>query len=411
MTRATLIIAIVMTCSAVHAQDFTGEIEDPEQVTGDFTGEIEDPEQLTPPTWREPTAGGVLGDAGPDARMAPSNTLYQLTTVVDGLEYPWCVAFLPSGEMLITERPGRLRRISPSGDLGPAVEGVPEVFFAGQGGLFDVAPHPAFASNGLIYLAYAGGDSDSNATHLARARLVENKLEDVEVIFKVPTSKSTPHHFGGKVVFLPDGTIVLTTGDGFDLREQAQDPEVLLGKTVRVNDDGSIPPDNPFVGNDRGHDAVWTLGHRNPQGLAFDPVRGALYLHEHGARGGDELNVLQPGDNYGWPVTTYGINYVGSRITPFTEMPGLEQPLTYWVPSIAPSGLAVYRGSLFPEWSGDLLVGALVDMEVRRVNPETGEESALFSELEQRIRDVRVGPEGAIYLVTDAGQLIRVTPS
>jgi glucose/arabinose dehydrogenase len=335
---------------------------------------------------------------------------YRLTTVAEGLDSPWCVAFLPAGEMLITERPGQLRRVSASGELGPPIDGVPEVFFAGQGGLFDVAIHPDFPRNQLIYLAYAGGDIKANATHLASARLVGNKLEDVDVIFAVTPSKSTPHHFGGKVVFLPDGSLVLTTGDGFDHREQAQNPKVLLGKTVRVNDDGSIPADNPFRGDDAGHPAVWTLGHRNPQGLAYDPERKTLFLHEHGPRGGDEINILQPGNNYGWPVITYGIDYTGARITPFTEMPGLEQPTTSWVPSIAPSGLAVYRGSLFPQWTGDLLVGALVDREVRRVDPDTGEQEALFSELEQRIRDVRVGPEGAIYLVTDAGNLIRVTP-
>jgi glucose/arabinose dehydrogenase len=239
---------------------------------------------------------------------------------------------------------------------------------------------------------------------------VADKLEDVEVIFSVSPAKPTRDHFGGKLVFLPDGTIVLTTGDGWDFREQAQNPAVQLGKTIRLNDDGSIPADNPFTGVATGNDAVWTLGHRNPQGLAYDPQREKLFLHEHGPRGGDEINVLLAGNNYGWPVITHGIDYSGARISPFSEMPGLQQPMVYWVPSIAPSGLAVYRGSLFPDWSGDLLVGALGDREVRLVDPDTGSQQALFTELEQRIRDVWVGPDGAVYLVTDAGNLIRVTP-
>jgi glucose/arabinose dehydrogenase len=340
---------------------------------------------------------------------------YRLTPVAGGLDYPWCVAFLPDGELLVTERTGALRRISNTGEVGPAIEGVPEVLVRGQGGLFDVVLHPDFADNQMIYLSYAQGEPKANATHLARGRLEGNVLSDVEVIFKVTPNKRTPQHYGAKFLFLPDGTILLTTGDGFNHREAAQNRAGLLGKTVRINADGSVPADNPYVGEDGSNPFVWSYGHRNPQGLAMDPATGTVYLHEHGPRGGDEINVLRPGKNYGWPIISYGIDYSGALVTPYTEMPGLEQPMKYWVPSIAPSGFAVYRGDVFPEWNGDLFVGALVDKEVRRVDLEDGlevAEEALFSELGARIRDLRVSPDGYLYVVTDAspGQIIRVDP-
>jgi len=340
-------------------------------------------------------------------------TEYQLTTVAEGLDWPWCVAFLPDGELLVTERTGQLRRVAANGEVGPAIDGVPEVLVRGQGGLFDVALHPRFAENQLIYLSYAQGQSRANATRIARGRLEGDVLVDVEVVFTVTPDKLTPQHYGGKFLFLPDGTILLTTGDGFNHREEAQNRAGLLGKTVRINDDGSVPGDNPYAGQADSHAALWTYGHRNPQGLAIDPDTGTVYLHEHGPRGGDEINVLKPGKNYGWPIITWGIDYNGALVTPYTEMPGLEQPLKYWVPSIAPSGFAVYRGDVFPEWNGDLFVGALVDKEVRRIDMEDGievAEEALFSELGVRIRDVRVSPDGHLFIVTDAspGAIVRV---
>jgi glucose/arabinose dehydrogenase len=287
------------------------------------------------------------------------------------------------------------------------------VLVRGQGGLMDVVLHPDFAANQLVYLSYAHGEPKANATRLARGRLEGNALLNVEVIFTVTPNKRTPQHYGAKFLFLPDGTILLTTGDGFNHREEAQNRAGLLGKTVRINADGSIPQDNPYVGDSASDPAIWTYGHRNPQGLAMDPDTGVVYLHEHGPRGGDEINVIRPGRNYGWPIITYGIDYTGAQVTPYRAMPGLEQPLKYWVPSIAPSGLAVYRGDVFPEWNGDLFVGALVDQEVRRVHLEGGRavaEEALFSELGVRIRDVRVSADGHLYVVTDGspGQVIRV---
>jgi glucose/arabinose dehydrogenase len=340
---------------------------------------------------------------------------YQLDTVAEGLNYPWGLAELPDGTLLITERPGNLKRIAADG-TATQIGNVPAVFFAesGQSGLFDVLPDRDFASNGIIYLAYAEGNRQSNATTVARARLNGDSLEEISVIFAAEPRKRLPQHFGGKLAFLPDGTLLLTTGDGFDYRELAQDPFTLLGKTARFNTDGTIPDDNPFADGSLGHPAVWTYGHRNPQGLALDPVTGTVYQHEHGPRGGDEVNVLAPGENYGWPAITYGVDYSGAYVSPFTEHPGMAQPIKYWAPSIAPSGFAVYRGAMFPELEGDLLVGALVDREVRRLSIAangTVDEEALFSEIGSRIRDVRVAADGSIYLVTDgnAGSIIRAS--
>jgi glucose/arabinose dehydrogenase len=338
---------------------------------------------------------------------------YQLTTVAEGLDNPWCVAFLPGGGLLVTERSGQLKSISPAGAVSAPISGVPPVYFAGQGGLFDVLLDPDFATNQTLYLSYAHGDRSHNGTRVARARLVDGALEELQVIFTVAPLKRLPQHFGGKMIFLPDDTLLLTTGEGFNYREEAQRTDSLLGKTIRINTDGSIPADNPFVGGG-GHPAVWTYGHRNPQGLIRDPLTGTVYLHEHGPRGGDEINVLVAGTNYGWPAITYGMDYSGAYVSPFTEHPDMAQPLKYWVPSIAPSGFAFYQGEQFPEWQGSLLVGALVNKEVRRVtlnaDGSTSEE-ALFSELNSRIRDVRVAADGSIYLVTDGnpGSIVRVT--
>jgi len=342
---------------------------------------------------------------------------YQLETIADGLNRPWCVAFLPDGELLVTERPGNLKRISGDGAV-TGISGVPPVYFAssGQSGLFDVLPDPDFAANRTIYLVYAHGDRSANATRVARATLTGDTLTDLQVIFTVEPAKRLPQHFGGRLIFLPDRTLLLTTGEGFNYREAAQDTFSLLGKTVRINTDGSIPEDNPFADGLEGHPAVWSYGHRNPQGLAFDRVTGTIWEHEHGPRGGDELNVILPGTNYGWPAITYGMDYSGAYVSPFTEHPDMAQPVKYWVPSIAPSGLAVYDGDEFPQWARSLLVGALVDKVVYRLSfdADVVSQEPLFAELESRIRDVRVSPDGSIYLVTDGegGRVIRVrTPS
>ncbi len=325
-----------------------------------------------------------------------------------GLELPWSLAFLPDGSALVTELGGSLRRIGPTGEVGEPIANVPAVYFAGQGGLFDVVPHPQFTSNRLVYLSYAEGTPGDNGTAVARGRLVGNALEDVEVVFRNFTRKDTAVHYGGRLAFLPDGTLLLTTGDGFDYREAAQDVDSGLGKVLRMNDDGSAATGNPFPGSPY----VFSYGHRNPQGLAVS-AQGDIWLHEHGPRGGDELNRIEAGINYGWPAITYGVDYSGAVISPYTEWQGMAQPEKYWVPSIAPSGLSVYEGDLFAAWQGDLLLGALVDQEVRRVDLSgrrvVGEE-VLFEELNARVRDVRVGPEGALYVLTP-DRIVRITPA
>jgi glucose/arabinose dehydrogenase len=333
---------------------------------------------------------------------------YRLETWARGLDLPWSIAFLPGGGALVTELGGRLRRIDPEGQVGAPLQNVPAVYFAGQGGLFDVVLHPRFEDNGLVYLSFAEGGPSDNGTAVARGRLEDGALEDVEIIFRNFTRKDTPVHYGGRMAFLGDGTLLLTTGEGFDYREAAQDVDSGLGKVLRMNDDGTPAMGNPFPSSPY----VYTYGHRNPQGLAVAPD-GTIWLHEHGPRGGDELNRLEPGVNYGWPAITYGVDYNGAVISPYTTMKGMAQPEHYWVPSIAPSGLAVYEGGLFPEWRGDLFIGALVSREVRRLHLEAGRvsgEEALFSELGARIRDVRNGPDGALYLLTP-DSVVKVLPA
>jgi len=338
---------------------------------------------------------------------------YELETVTDGLKGPWSVALLPDGSFLVTLRVGKLIHVDSEGKQ-QEVGGIPDTYYAGQGGFFDIVLHPEYESNQQVYLSYAYGAPEGNGTAILRARFDGDDLVDTQQILLVEPLKDTPQHYGGRLLFLPDGTLLLSTGDGFEYREASQDIHSELGKVLRINADGSIPPDNPFVAE--GANRVWTYGHRNPQGLALDSDSGRVYLHEHGPRGGDELNLLQPGINYGWPAITYGVDYSGAYVSPFTEAEGMAQPLKYWVPSIAPSGMAWYGGDKFADWRGDLFVGALVDREVRRLEIDNGEvidEEALFSELGERIRDVRDLGDGFLYLLTDSpeGRLIRVSPA
>jgi glucose/arabinose dehydrogenase len=338
---------------------------------------------------------------------------HRVETIATGLDHPWSLAFLPDGRVLVTERTGRLSVLQAG--RKKAISGVPAVYEASQGGLFDVVLHPQFATNGLVYLSYAAGSPKANFTRITRARLQGNALVDQRIIFEVAPPKDTPVHYGGRMAFLPDGTLAMTVGDGFDFREQAQRLGSGLGKIVRLRDDGSTPPDNPFVGTNGAQPGIWSYGHRNPQGLAIDPATGRLYAHEHGPRGGDEVNVITRGGNYGWPVATKGRDYSGASISPFKTYKGMIDGIVVWVPSIAPSGLAVYRGTMFPELAGDLLVGALVDREVRRVDLDAAGrvigQSRLFPEISARVRDVRVAPDGAIWVTTDdaTGTVYRVS--
>ena len=340
---------------------------------------------------------------------------YQLETVAEGLDFPWSIAFLPGGGYLVATRPGELLRISEEGDVSVPLTGTPETFVESQGGYFDIMLDSRFATNSLVYLSFAWGSIEENATRIVKATLGDAGLENVEVLFTVSPTKAGGAHYGGKMIQMADGSLVLSTGDGFEYREAAQDKFSQLGKILRLNTDGSAHIDNPFYDGIQGNRFVWSYGHRNTQGLVLDRTSNNIYNHEHGPQGGDEINYVEAGKNYGWPAITYGINYSGALVSPFKEAPGMEQPLKYWTPSIAPSGFAIYQGDAFPAWQGDFFVGALVNKEVRRLERVDGKivsEEALFSELDARIRDVRVSPEGLIYLLTDSdsGKIVRVRP-
>jgi glucose/arabinose dehydrogenase len=338
-------------------------------------------------------------------------------TVVGGLAHPWALAFLPEGNMLVTERPGRLRIATRDGKLTPALTGVPRVMAVGQGGLHDVIVDRNFQQNRTIYFCYAEPANGGGRTALARARLVdEQRLDQVRVIFRQEGPLSSGNHYGCRIAQAADDNLYLTMGDHFGPRDQAQNLANHIGKIVRIRPDGTVPSDNPFVGRAGAKPEIWSYGHRNSQGAALHPSTGKLWEHEHGPRGGDEVNIIEKGKNYGWPVIGYGIDYSGARIHEAASRPGMEQPVKYWVPSIAPSGMAFYRGDLFPAWRGNVLVGALASRLLVRLTLDgdkvTGEER-LLDGLRERIRDVRVGPDGAIYLVTDnsAGRVLRVTPA
>jgi aldose sugar dehydrogenase len=342
---------------------------------------------------------------------------FKVTEIARGLNHPWSMAFLPDGSMLVTERVGRLRLIT-GGSLRPEpIAGVPAVHTGSQAGLFDIVLHPRFSENHIVYLTYAAGTKAANGTQVARARYDGRTLQDLQVIFKAMPLKDTDNHYGGRMAFLADGTFALTLGEGFEYREQAQDLRSDLGKIVRLNEDGSVPADNPFVGRASARPEIYTWGHRNEQGLIFDDVSQRLYETEHGPRGGDELNVIEAGKNYGWPVITYGMDYSGAYVSPYTQRPGLEQPVIYWTPSIAPSGLAMYRGDKFPAWRGDLFVGALALEHLRRVHlDEHGnvvKQEQLLNDLHWRIRDVRAPADGYLYVCTDEpdGRVLRLEPA
>ena len=346
----------------------------------------------------------------------PAKLAAKVTAVAKGLEHPWGVELLPDGRFLVTERPGRLRIVGRDGRLSEPLTGVPEVYARGQGGLLDVALSPGFAQDRLVYLSFAERGSGGAGTAVARGRLSERGLEGTQVIWRQqPKVDGSYNHWGSRLVFRPDGTLFVTLGDRSVHSERAQDLSTTTGKIVRINADGSVPRDNPFVSRSGALPEIWSYGHRNVQAAALD-ARGELWTVEHGARGGDELNNPQPGKNYGWPVITYGVDYSGARIGIGTAQPGMEQPVYYWDPVIAPSGATFYSGTAFPDWRGDLLVGSLRPgalVRLRIANGRVTVEERYLDELGERIRDVREGPDGAIYLLTDSsrGRLIRVEPA
>ena len=372
------------------------------------------------PTFPSTTAPFVLAGllalaAAPS--VAQSQPSPKAQTVASGLQNPWAVAFLSEGRFLVTERPGRLRVVSADGQVQPAVQGLPEVAAGGQGGLLDVITDSAFASNRTIYFCFSEpGKGTTNSTALARARLSQDakRLEDVKVIFSQQPKFSSTAHFGCRIVERPDGTLFLTLGDRFSRRDDAQTLDNHHGKVVRVGKDGAIPKDNPFVGKAGALPEIWSYGHRNSQGATLAPD-GSLWTHEHGARGGDEINRPQAGKNYGWPQVSFGVNYDGSKIgSGDSAAPGLEPPLHHWTPSIAPSGMAFLTSDRYgASWKGNLFVGSLKFQYLDRIELKDGQvvaEHKLLEDLGQRIRDVRQGPDGLLYVLTDNanGRLIRL---
>ena len=364
----------------------------------------------------------VLCSAAPPASALPPSIAseehaFRVVTLVTGLEHPWGLAFLPDGRMLVTERPGRLRIIDKGGKLDPRpVAGLPPVAALGQGGLLDVAVHPRHADNNLVYLAFAARGQGGIGTEVARGRLVGERLDDVEVIFRMQPKSGGGRHFGSRLLFDREGYLFVTLGDRGD-QERAQRPDDHAGSVIRLHDDGRVPVSNPFVGRAGWKPEKFTLGNRNVQGAALHPQTGVLWTHEHGPQGGDEVNVIRGGTNYGWPVITYGVEYgIGTKIGEGAHKTGMAQPVHYWVPSIAPSGMAFYTGDRFPRWRGDVFIGALRDemlVRLRLDGEKVVKEERLLRGVLGRVRDVRSGPDGFIYLLTDSssGALVRLEPS
>jgi aldose sugar dehydrogenase len=363
----------------------------------------------------------------PDGPVDPSGDVpessgWALEAVIDNLEHPWSVAWISEDFALITERPGRLRIFRDGNLISEPVDGLPEIHTGGQGGLLDVTLHPDFKNNHLIYISYASGNEDSNRTTVGRAIFDGQNLLDFEEIFRVEPDKSGNQHFGSRILWITDSSFLLSVGDGGNrpqsldgelIREQAQKTDSHLGKILHLDEDGEPVTNNPFYDHDEVLPEIWTLGHRNIQGLALDSISGNVWANEHGSRGGDELNHILPGKNYGWPEVTYSREYYGPRISSSTTAPGMEDPKVVWTPAQAPSGLVFYYGEKFPEWEGNLFSGGLRGQQVRRLviheNEVVGEEALT---IDRRIRDVSVGPDGFLYLLTDEniGALLRIIP-
>ena len=359
-----------------------------------------------------PAQGPAQRSSQPEAR----ESVFKVETIARGLVHPWGLELLPDGRMLVTERPGRLRIVARDGTLSPPIGGVPAVAAGGQGGLLDVALDPAFATNRTIYLSFSEpGAGNTAGTSVARARLGSSRLEDVRVIYRQSPKVSSSSHFGSRIVFRTDGTMLITQGDRASFRDEAQNLGSGIGKIVRINPDGTIPRDNPFMGRSGARPEIWSYGHRNVQAAALDPATGRLWTVEHGARGGDELNQPNAGRNYGWPVITYGRDYSGAKIGEGTRKEGMEQPIYYWDPVIAPSGMTFYTGEAFRGWKGNILVGGMSPGRLVRLVLRDGKvatEERYIGELRERIRDVREGADGLLYVITDSpdGRILRLSP-
>jgi glucose/arabinose dehydrogenase len=345
------------------------------------------------------------------------NVEFNVVTITDGLNHPWSLTFLPGRDYLVSERRGKLWRISQSG-IKKEITGVPTVYHEGQGGLLDIALEPGFKNKGWLYFSYAAANDEGKAnTEVVRARLNldQNRLTDLEVIFRALPKVEGGNHWGSRLLFAPDGMLHVTLGERFDYKEEAQNPHNHLGTTIRLTPSGAVPDDNPFVQGQEGSPEVFTYGNRNVQGMALNPRTREIWINEHGPKGGDEINILKPSANYGWPAVTYGVSYWGTTISDKTSAPGIEDPVLHWTPSIAPSGMAFYTGDKFPPWQGDAFVGALAHKHLRRLelngNEVIGQEE-LLKDRKERIRDVREGPDGYIYVLTDEpnGSLLRLEP-
>ena len=357
-------------------------------------------------------------DAPRSDTTATTDLKVNIETMATGLEYPWGIVFLPDGSALVTEKAGRLRLLK-DGKLSTPISGVPLVLYKGQAGLFDVAMHPDYATNQFVYLSFAKGTEKDNATTLIRAKFDGKTLSEVTQIFESNPHKKGTNHFGARILFLPDKTLLLSLGEGFSYKDEAQNLMSDFGKIMHLRDDGVPIDDHQFsTSNDqnvKSHKGIFSYGHRNPQGLAFDKATNTIYENEHGPRGGDEINVLVTGKNYGWPKITYGVDYTGLPISDKVAMDGMEQPLLYWVPSIAPSGMTFYDKDLFADWKGDLLVSALAGEQLRRVELKAGKvlkQETFLTELKTRFRNITTAPDGSIWVLTDEpeGMVLKLTP-
>jgi aldose sugar dehydrogenase len=364
--------------------------------------------------------GGVTSPVQAQAPRSPTPAsvkgVVDLQRIAKGLEHPWSLAFLPDKRMLVTERPGRLRMVGPDGWVSEPLTGIPQVYASGQGGLLDVALSSTFDKDRLVYLSFAESGEGGAGTAVAHGRLGERGLENTQVIWRQQPKVGGSNHWGSRIVFRPDGTLFVTLGERFNHSERAQDLSATLGKVVRINPDGSVPRDNPFVNRAGARPEIWSYGHRNVQAAALHPETGQLWTVEHGARGGDELNHPEAGKNYGWPVISYGTHYSFLKIGEGTAKQGMEQPVYYWDPVIAPSGMVVYTGDLFAGWKNNFLVGSLTPGGLVRLVMKDGkvaQEERYLGDLRERIRDVRQASDGSLYLLTDAGngQILRVTPA
>ncbi|MEL7546598.1 MAG: PQQ-dependent sugar dehydrogenase [Pseudomonadota bacterium] len=344
---------------------------------------------------------------------------YNTEIVASGLDTPWSIAWLPNGDMLITERHGALRLVRHGELLEQTIPGIPPVLAHSQAGLFEVVPHPNFTENRWLYFTYAHGSKKRNTLRLARAKYIATeasaRLENVEVLFEAQAYRHTTEHYGGRFVFLPDHSLLLTSGEGYAYRHEAQKLNSHFGKILHLTDTGAPAPDNPFIGRANALAEIWTYGHRNHQGIALGS-NGRVFINEHGARGGDEINIVEPGKNYGWPLASWGVDYSGAQISPYKTVEDTEDPILYWSPSIAPSALMYYDGDKFPDWQGLLFSSALATREIRLVDPTApnARQVSLLTEKNVRMRDIATGPDGYIYVSTEGpggGEIIKIMPT